>query len=336
VAMCSLAALVLASCAATTTVTKPHVTGLPAISISVPLSNVACTTNNSCVALGTSNLDVSPTSVGEYRTASGRWTDLVVPTAGASTFIQSSSCWNSGCLFGGTQASGGLVWLYDASSHTITPVTAPTGASGIAAISCYASMTCAVVESTTSGPEFLITTDGGVSWSTPDHFDFPPHGAVSALSCQADFECIASFLSASKGVEVFVSSDGGTLWSERPPTPDTWSVLTSLNCSGRKCVGLAKQFTGWRIVRTDNFGKSWSKVASLVGAISSLACTSLDRCVVAGMTNVQSSVPMLATVTSGVVRIAKLKYVPSPISEVACGSSICAAIGVTTVMTLHP
>jgi hypothetical protein len=28
--------------------------------------------------------------------------------------------------------------------------------------------------------------------------------------------------------------------------------------------------------------------------------------------------------------------VPSPISEVACGSRICAAIGVTTVMTLRP
>jgi hypothetical protein len=31
-----------------------------------------------------------------------------------------------------------------------------------------------------------------------------------------------------------------------------------------------------------------------------------------------------------------LKYVPSPISDVACGSTICAAIGVTTVMALRP
>jgi hypothetical protein len=334
--MCSLAALVLASCATTATVVKPHVTGLPAISISVPLSNVACTTNNSCVAIGTSNLDVSPTSVGEYRSDNGRWTVLAVPSAGPSTYIQSSSCWNDGCLFGGTQASGGLVWRYDASTHTISEVTAPTGASGIAAISCYASMTCAVIETTTSGPQFIVTDDGGVTWSTPDPFDFPPHGAVSALTCQADFECMASFLSASKGIELFVSSNGGTLWSERPPTPDTWSVLTSLSCSGKKCVGLAKRFTGWQIVRTDNFGKSWSKVAPLVGAISTFACTTLDRCVVAGMTNFQSSVPLLATVTSGVVRVVKLKYVPSPISDVACGSSICAAIGVTTVMTLRP
>ena len=58
----------LASCA-TPAIVTPHVTGLPAVSISVPLSTVACTTDNSCVAIGTSNLDVSPTSVGEYRTA---------------------------------------------------------------------------------------------------------------------------------------------------------------------------------------------------------------------------------------------------------------------------
>jgi hypothetical protein len=41
-------------------------------------------------------------------------------------------------------------------------------------------------------------------------------------------------------------------------------------------------------------------------------------------------------VTSDSVRAVKLKYVPSPISDVACGSKICAAIGVTTVMALRP
>src|SRR5271154_1290659 len=107
------AGIVLASCTTTTTVTKPHATGLPAISISVPLSNVACTTENSCVAIGTSNFDVSPTSVGEYRTASGRWTTIAVPSADTSTYIQSSSCWSDGCLFVGSQSNADLVWLYD-------------------------------------------------------------------------------------------------------------------------------------------------------------------------------------------------------------------------------
>jgi hypothetical protein len=49
-----------------------------------------------------------------------------------------------------------------------------------------------------------------------------------------------------------------------------------------------------------------------------------------------SSAPWLATLTSGSLKVAKLTYVPTPIADVACGSKICAAIGVTTVMTLRP
>jgi len=44
--------------------------------------------------------------------------------------------------------------------------------------------------------------------------------------------------------------------------------------------GLAKLSFGWRIMRTLNLGKKWSKVASLRGSILTLACTTLERCVV--------------------------------------------------------
>jgi hypothetical protein len=313
------------------------VTGLPAISISVPLSVVACTTNNSCVAVGTSNLDVSPTSVGEYRSANGHWTALAVPSADTSTYVQSSSCWNDGCLFVGSQSSADLVWRYDARSHAITVATAPTGASGISAISCYASMTCAILDSTKSGPRFLTTDDGGATWTPPTTITVPLHEAVTSLSCVSSNECMMVFQNSSNGVAIYVTDDGGATWTQRTGSSTvTWSVLTSLNCSGQKCVGLAKLFTGWRVVRTKNFAVTWTKVSSLRGAISALACMTLERCVVGGMTNFQSSVPLLATVTSGVVHVAKLKYVPSPISDVACGSNVCAAIGVTTVLTLRP
>jgi hypothetical protein len=87
-------------------------------------------------------------------------------------------------------------------------------------------------------------------------------------------------------------------------------------------------------VRTDNFGKTWKKVASLSTSILSLACASLERCVVGGLEG--SSSPWLATVVAGSVTPVKLKYVPTQIADVACGSKICAAIGVTTVMALRP
>jgi hypothetical protein len=335
--LASVAGLVLASCASTTVTVTPHVTGLPAVSISVPLSNVACTTNNTCVALGTSYLNVSPTSVGEYRTPNGHWTTLAVPVADSSTFVQSSSCWTDGCLFVGSQSSGDLVWNYTTGDATIESESGPTGAAGIEAVSCYASMTCAIIDMTKSGPRFLTTDDGGTTWSTPAPVVVPPHETATSLACISNTACVAGFQNSSHAVAVYVTDDGGATWTARPGSvTNTWSVLTSLNCTGQKCLGLAELFSGWRIVRTNDFGKKWSKVATLRGSNLTLACTSLERCVVGGMTNFQSSLPLLAMVTSGSVQVAKLKYVPSPISDVACGSKICAAVGVTTVMTLRP
>jgi photosystem II stability/assembly factor-like uncharacterized protein len=337
VALGALASVVLASCATAPKAPTPHVTGLPAISISVPLSAIACTTDNSCVTLGTSNLNVSPTSVGEYRPANGHWTALTVPSADASTYIATSSCWSNGCLFVGSQSSGDLVWRYADLSHAITVAAAPTGATGITAVSCYGPSTCAILDSTKDGPRFLTTTDGGATWSTPVTLEVAPHESVSSLSCVSTIQCMASLQDSPNGVAVLVTDDGGATWTARTgPSTVTWSVLTSLNCSGHKCLGLAKLFTGWRLFRTDNFGKKWTKVARLHGSNLTLACTSLQRCVVGGMTNFQSSLPLLTTVISGAVTTVKLTYVPSPISNVACGSKICAAIGVTTVMTLRP
>jgi hypothetical protein len=338
VAGCSVAGVVLASCASTTPAKIiTRVTGLPAISISVPLSIVACTTNNSCVTLGTSNLDVSPTSVGEYRTANGHWTDITVPSADTSTYIQAASCWNNGCLFVGSQSNGDLVWRYDATSQSFSTEVGPTGASGIDGVSCYAAMSCAVLDDAKSGPRFVTTEDGGATWSTPVSFGAPPQDTVTSLSCPSTLDCIASFLNASNGIEIYVTDDGGATWSLQSGVATvTWSALTSLNCVGKKCLALANLHTGWRIERTNNFGRSWKKVASLPSSVLNLACTTLQRCIVGGMTGSLAATPWLAMVISGTVKTAKLTYVPSPIAGVACGSKICAAIGVTTVMTLRP
>jgi hypothetical protein len=212
---------------------------------------------------------------------------------------------------------------------------APTGASGIEEVSCYRALTCAIIDSSKSSQRFLVTDDGGATWSQVGDIGVPSQDSVTSLACTSNLECIASFLNASNGIVVYVTTDGGTTWTTRTGfSTVTWTALTSLNCVGSKCVGLAKLSTGWRIVRTDNFGKKWSKVASLRNSILTLACASLERCVVGGLEG--SSSPWLATVTSGSVTSVKLKYVPTQIADVACGSKICAAIGVTTVLALRP
>ncbi len=87
---------------------------------------------------------------------------------------------------------------------------------------------------------------------------------------------MASFLNASNGIVVYVTTDGGTTWTPRTGfSTITWAALTSLNCAGRKCLGLAKLSFGWRVERTNNFGKTWKKVTSLRGSILTLACASL-------------------------------------------------------------
>ena len=334
--MCALAGVVLASCA-TAIVAKPHVSGLPAFSISVPLSTVACTKDNSCVTIGTSNLDVSPTSVGEYRTTAGRWTALTVPSADTSTYVQSSSCWSNGCLFVGSQSGGDLVWRYDAPTHSIAVENGPPGAVGIDAISCYAAMTCAIIDSTKVGKRFLMTDDGGETWSAPVTLGVLATDSVSSMSCASQRTCVASFTNSSNGINVYVTLDGGQTWIARSDVSTvTWAALTSLECVARTCVGLAKLSFGWRIERTENLGKTWKKVAPVRGPIVMLACTTLERCIVGGTKNFQTATPYLATVASRVVTPVTLQYVPSPITDVACGSAICAAIGVTTVMTLRP
>jgi photosystem II stability/assembly factor-like uncharacterized protein len=335
VATCTVAGVVLASCATVKAIAPPHVTGHPAISISVPLSNVACTTDNACVALGTSNLDVSPTSVGEYRAANGHWTTLAVPSATASTTVQSSACWNDGCLFVGSQSSGDLVWRYDTGDSAMSIETAPTDASGIEAISCYAPLTCAILDDGKLGPRFFTTTDGGITWTLRPPIGVGTLDSVTALSCQSNLDCMASFIN--DGDIVYVTRDGGTTWTPRTGfSTVTWSALESLNCYGDKCLGVANTSSGWRIVRTDNLGRLWSKVAALKSADVTLACTSYEHCVVGGFEGTTSSLPWLATVTPGSLKVAQLKYVPSPLVDVACGTKICAAIAVTTVMTLRP
>jgi len=97
--MCLVAGVVLASCA-TATVTVARRLRSSADSISVPLSSVACTTDDSCVAIGTSNLDGEPTSSVSTvrRTVAGRHSRSRGDT---STYVATSSCWSDGCVFVG-------------------------------------------------------------------------------------------------------------------------------------------------------------------------------------------------------------------------------------------
>lgn len=325
-----IAALTLASCNSALTPTR--VIGLPSIGISVPLRNVACTTSGSCLALGTTGGSSSPSSVGEYRRTSGHWSALVVPLA-LSSVITTTSCWSTGCLIGGVQPSGSLLWAYNASSQSIATLRAPRGGLGLRAMSCFASSQCATIMTTgvTSAEAISFTNDGGVSWSAPTPLDWSIGDTTSELACTDPLNCMATSVNASDSLVVEVTHDGGSSWTERT-TPSSWLALGSLDCSKLDCVGLAQSESTSLLVRTSTFGRTW-RTKSLVAQANSLACTKIRRCVVGGETQRKS--PWLATINGFSVNATSLKYVPSPIEDVACSTKVCVGIGVSTVLELR-
>ncbi len=331
VAVALVAAVALAACG-TTVASVPHVVGVPAISISVPLETVACTAKNSCVAVGTLAGPVGPPTIGEYRTPGGRWVRIAVPPT-TSAVITTSSCWSTVCLLAGSEPHGDLLWRYDATTHSVTVVPAPGPALGVSVVTCYAELSCAMVDTSSAGtPQYLLTADGGSTWTTPIAMDWAGGESVTGLACSAEFTCVASATSPSGQLKFEVTSDGGATWTI-DPTPSSWTSLRSLSCWGRRCVALATTATRTRLARTASFGRSWTSVALKHNA-NALACTTSVTCVVAGQKD--GLTPWVALARRDVVSPVTLQYVPTPVIDVACGTKVCAAIGVTTLLAIAP
>jgi hypothetical protein len=330
-AVVAIAALVLASCGTSTnTTSSTSLQGVPTIGISVAMQKVACTTNNACVAVGASSASLAPTAVGEYRQASGHWRSIAVPSV-ASAQIIASSCWDSDCLFGGAQSTGDLLWDYNASSHTMLALTPPTGGVGVSAIDCFATLSCMLVDNRLSGqPQISSTIDGGTTWTIPVPVPWASGATINALACNSATNCLASATTSTGAVGLEVTLDGGTTWAQRS-TPSSWTSLTSLGCRARTCVALASTSTGSRVVRSNSFGRTWSSTSLGVSA-SALACTTTSHCVAVGGNS--SATPWLGQVTRRVVTPRSLRYVPSILLDVACGDKICAAVGVTTLLSV--
>lgn len=333
-------ALVLAGCTNSTS-TVAHVTGIPSLGIAVPLHKVACTTSNSCIALGTTGSQLAPSSVGEYRQSNGSWSVLNIPEA-PSSLITSTSCWKTGCLIGGIQPSGSLVWAYNASSQSVTVQDVPPTSQGVRALDCFVAGACAALVNTTSTASstgttnnlsaISFTSDGGVTWSAPTPLPWTLGETVKSVSCTDALNCMVSAESGAGTLDLEVTHDAGLNWIARP-TPPSWVSLSSLHCVKLTCVAIANTTTSSFIVRSTTFARLWHATALGVKA-SALACTSIGHCVIVGEN--ATGQPWLATLTNSSVVASRLQYVPSALVDVACGTTTCVAIGVSTLLALHP
>lgn len=328
-AMLGVGALVLASCG-TAHVKAQRLNGTPALSISVPLSNVGCTLNDVCVAVGTSSANVGPTSVGEFATPRGRWFAVALPVTSQPS-ITSTACSGTECLFAGSVAGRDLLWRFDATSHSVSIVNPPPGGDGVSALTCN-KLNCALIDSSASAssPRFSFSADGGVTWSNPLPMTWAKGDTVTSTSCGEVFNCAVSAVSATHQLEVFITRNDGATWLQRS-TPNSWTTLSSLSCEGLHCVGLATINGASALVRSSTFARTWTHV-SLPQHANALSCVAMSSCVVVGQNS--KALPWLAIVRGSATVTRPLRYVPTPLLGVACGSKVCAAIGVTTVVSV--
>jgi hypothetical protein len=322
-------ALTLASCGTSAVAPPAHLSGTPALSFDVPLTNVACTLNDVCVALGTSSSGSGPTSIAEFSTPHGKWLNLALPS-GASTLLTTTACSGSQCLIGGSRPGSDLLWLFDSHGHSLSALTPPAQGIGVSSLTCN-SLTCAMLDTGPGGvPRFSVSSDDGSTWSTPAPLAFAKGDAVTAFSCGSSLSCALGLMTPAHVFALYVTSNAGSTWNEQA-TPSSWTTLTSLSCQARRCIGLAATATKSLLMRSTTFTRTWKNTALKFQA-SSLACTPLQQCVVVGQRSDDS--PWLAMVRDKKTTAVNLRYVPSPLLAVACGSKVCAAIGVTTLVSI--
>lgn len=341
-------ALFLASCGVATTTSSLRVTGIPAPSISIALQKVGCTSDNTCIALGASSLGLTAV----VSTTPNRWTTLSVPSTTAQS-ISAVSCWRDGCLVAGSAANGALLWSFNASSDTLTPLTLPGGSRSVDALSCYAELSCDVVDTSFNGVlRWYATTDGATSWSQPTSaavssstssttsttlavaktvaLPLSALAAVQQLTCTSEDVCLVAQQESSH-VMLFASASGS--WVKQR-VPSSWTSLTSLRCFETVCIGEVATKAGGELVRSKNFGRTFSASSLANAPTGVLACRSATHCVSAGVTPTNG--PFIAVATNATVSVASTRYVPTPFIDAACGANRCVAIGVTTLSDVRP
>ncbi len=326
-ALLAVSAVVLASCGTSAVVVKTHLDGTPAISISVPLSEISCTLNDVCVTVGTATNGNGPTSVAEFSSPKGNWFDLALP-ATFPTLLNSVACSGAECLLGGSRPGNDLLYAFDSHGHTLTSVAPPAGGIGISALTCNAT-TCALVDSSATGqPRFsLSANERNDAGTNPTPIAWAKGDVITAFACGSALDCALGVLSASHAFSLYVSIDGGATWNEST-TPSSWTTLASLSCVNERCVGLASTAGSSLLVRSKTFTRTW-KSAKLKQPAAALDCFTFSKCVAVGQRS--SATPWLATIhDNNRATDVELRYVPTPLLSVACGSKVCAAIGVTT------
>jgi len=337
-------ALLLAACGSSSPA-GVVVDGTPSISLSVPLTAVGCTTNDTCYAVGTTGVDSRVTTAAQYSDDGHTWHAVAAPPAPVST-ITSSSCWSTGCLFGGTNENGAdLLWSVEGHGPIAT-VASPARGAGVISVSCYGTATCTVLDQGTDGSSRLSTTvNGGATWSAPvaihpaagtnpNHGTAPQGFTALSASCLSSLNCVVAGTPGDTGtVDVQVTEDGGLTWI-LGTTDAAWTSLSDMHCQSNWCVARAVGTDGRGVLVTSaTDGVSWATPSSQDGnSLQSLSCVSVHRCAAIVATGASSS--GLAMSSKKTWSDVTLRYVPNRLVSLACGNTMCVAASAQSVVRI--
>lgn len=305
--------------------------GQPSLDISVPLSLAACAPDGDCYALGTTGLDSAPDVAAQVSAKGSSWAQISAPSA-PSTVLDSWACWVGGCLFGGSDPSGDVVWA--ASGRTLVSVSAPAGGEGVLALSCFGSGNCAVLDVDSAGVDRLsVTDDHGSTWSNPLEVAWPDGTTPDALACTSADHCVVvGHLGAtgSSSAEWAVTTDGGATWSTG--SNSGWSDLSGLGCFGTRCEALASGSSG-EIVNSNSGGATWRvAIRQPHRAPLALSCVGWGRC--GAVATAPGGGLWVAVERAGRWSQPTLQYAPGPAVTVGCGGERCVAVGTTTTVVV--
>ncbi len=329
VVLLTCATLLLAGCAsASTTLTG---VGQPSISINSPLTVVSCTTANICVSVGASGRANAPTATAQVRNKRGVWSLLKAPSAPVAVF-NAGSCAVIRCLFGGAQGPRELLWSIDADTGALRVLNGPAGGLVIRDISCASDHDCAVLdEAANQVPRLSFTTNGGATWSAPRTLRWTA-GKTTTLDCPFSRDCYAATTSLQHHVTLRQTLNGGATW-RAIATPASWTSLRALSCAV-SCVALATTTKGSEVaLPPTTTATAWSETRVPFDA-ADLACSTSTTCVAVG--HFANQAPAMALWRPHSVENVALTYVPTPLTAVACQSTICVAIGITTTVAFKP
>ena len=157
-------ALLLAACGGPAA--SPALLGNPSLNISVPLNAAGCNDVGTCYAIGTTGLDIAPNAAAQVSIRGRSWHAVTTPNS-PSTLMDAVSCWKSGCLFGGSNSSGNVVWA-SSDASTLVATASPSAGRGVTALSCFSARHCGAVDTAGDGQARISFTDSGADhWSSP-------------------------------------------------------------------------------------------------------------------------------------------------------------------------